>query len=226
MRTKAKSISTNQRSGEKFLLVDDHQMVRQSIQHFLKISWPKAMFHEAGSGMEAIEAVVREPWDIVILDINMPGRDGIDVIKAIKKARPATPVLILTMHPESLFGVRALKAGASGYVTKGSDLEELSKAVQVIFGGGYYISPQLGQSCGIQLASAMHKTRDQTFSLSDREFEIVRWLALGRSAKEIASELVLSFKTVHVYRARVMKKLGLQNTADIVRWAYQNKLVE
>eukprot|EP01031_Cornospumella_fuschlensis_P016833 gene16833-20579_t len=190
----------------------------------LAAAFKRASFGEAANSAQALERVAKERWDVVILDLTMPGRSGHEVLLEIKRAHPLLPVLILSVHPEDQFAVRLLKAGAAGYMTKESAPEELVGAVGKAIAGGRYISPGLAEKMAALLVqdttAALHET------LSDREFLILRLIASGKAVSVIARELSLSVKTVSTYRGRLLEKMGLTNNAQLVHYAFQNNLVE
>jgi two-component system, NarL family, invasion response regulator UvrY len=207
----------------RILIADDHAVVRRGLKHVLADAFKKAVFGEAANSQEALERVWKEPWDVVILDLTMPGRSGLDVLKEMKRARPKLPVLILSMHPEDQFAVRLLKAGAAGYMTKETAPGELVGAVNKAVAGGRYVSLPLAE----KLASLI--VRDENAapheSLSDREFLILRLIASGKPVSAIARELSLSVKTVSTYRARLLEKMHMDNNSELVHYAFQNQLV-
>jgi DNA-binding NarL/FixJ family response regulator len=208
----------------RILIADDHAVVRRGLKQILAEAFARSVFGEATNSQETLERVWKEPWDIVILDLTMPGRSGLDVLKEIKKERPKLPVIILSMHPEDQFAVRLLKAGASGYMTKESAPEELVGAVKKAVAGGRYVSPTLAE----KLASLIvHDSQTAPHeSLSDREFLILRMIASGKPVSAIARDLSLSVKTVSTYRARLLEKMSMSNNSELVHYAFQNQLVE
>jgi two-component system, NarL family, invasion response regulator UvrY len=208
----------------KILIADDHTVVRKGLRQILAEGFKRATFGEAGNGQEALERVWKEPWDIVILDLTMPGRSGLEVLKEIKQAQPKLPVLILSMHPEDQFAVRLLKAGASGYMNKESAAEELVGAVAKAIAGGVYVSVQFGEKLAAFLANNGHALPHE--ALSDREFLILRQIASGKPVSLIARELSLSVKTVSTYRVRLLEKMSMTNNAQLVQYAFQHHLVE
>jgi two-component system, NarL family, invasion response regulator UvrY len=208
----------------KILIADDHGVVRKGLKQILAEAFKGAVFGEAANGQQALERVWKEAWDIVILDLTMPGRSGLEVLKEIKKTRPKLPVLMLSMHPEDQFAVRLLKAGASGYMTKETAAEELVGAVNKAIRGGTYVSPQFGEKLASFLASNGHALPHE--SLSDREFLILRMIASGKPVGLIARELSLSVKTVSTYRVRMLEKMSMTNNAQLVQYAFQHRLVE
>jgi two-component system, NarL family, invasion response regulator UvrY len=208
----------------KILLADDHAVVRQGLKQILAAEFNQAVFGEASTGQQAIELVWRERWDVLVLDITMPGQNGLDVLKMIKKSRPRMPVLMLSMHPEDQFAVRMLKSGAAGYMTKESAPAELVGAVKKVVAGGRYISPTLAEKMAAFLAFDVHTAPHER--LSDREFLVLRLIASGKTVSAIASELSLSVKTISTYRSRILEKMGLHNSAELTHYAIQNHLVE
>lgn len=207
----------------RILIADDHAVVRSGIKQILVEAFKRASFGEASNGQEALERVWHEHWDIVVLDVTMPGRNGLEVLKEIKQAKPTLPVVMLSMHPEDQFAVRLLKAGASGYMNKESAPAELVGAVRKAIAGGRYVSPALAEKMtefiGTDVQTLPHER------LSDREFLVLRLIASGKPVSTIARELNLSEKTVSTYRARLLQKMGLQNNAELVHYAFQNQLV-
>ena len=207
----------------RILIVDDHAVVRRGIKEILAERFEKTAFTEVENAQEALAAVKKETWSLVILDISMPGRSGMDVLSDLKRARPEIPVVVLSMHPEEQFARRALRTGAAAYLTKETVPEELVKAVARVLAGGRYVSPSLAERFAWELAEGRKKPSHE--SLSDREFQVLRLIASGSTVKEIAQELVLSVKTVSTYRARILEKTGMRNNAELIRYAIQNHLV-
>lgn len=208
----------------RILIADDHAVVRQGLKQILAEAFKRAVFGEAGTSQQTLDIASKQVWDIVILDLSMPGRSGLEVLKELKQSRPSLPVLVLSMHPEDQFAVRLLKAGAAGYMTKESAPEELVGAVQKAISGGRYVSPGLAEQMASFLVSDVQVAPHER--LSDREFLILRMIASGKAVSVIARELSLSVKTVSTYRARLLEKMNLANNAELVHYAFQNKLVE
>jgi DNA-binding NarL/FixJ family response regulator len=208
----------------KILITDDHAVVRQGLKQILAAEFKKAEFGEAGNAQESIRRVTEEQWDVVILDVTMPGRSGLEVLKDIKQLRQKLPVLILSMHPEDQFAVRMLKAGASGYMTKESAPEALVGAVRKVISGGRYVSPELAEKMASYLAIDVQTPPHER--LSDREFLVLRMIASGKTVGAIAKELSLSVKTISTYRARILEKTSMANNAELTHYAIQNHLVE
>lgn len=208
----------------RILIADDHAVMRQGLRLILAGTFEQAEFGEAQDSRQALEVALNEPWDLVVLDISMPGRNGLDVLKALKTQRPALPVLVLSMHPEQQYAVRAFRSGAAGYLTKASAGAELVKAIERILAGGRYVSAALAEQLASELGQkgggALHE------SLSDREFEILQLIASGRTVKEIAAELVLSVNTISTYRTRILEKMRMHTSAELTHYAIANKLVE
>jgi two-component system invasion response regulator UvrY len=207
----------------RILIADDHAVVRQGLKQILAGAFKRASFGEAANSQQALERVLKEHWDIVILDLTMPGRSGLEVLMEIKRAHPTMPVLMLSMHPEDQFAVRVLKAGAAGYMTKESAPDELVGAVRKALAGGRYVSAALAEKMASLIANDAGAAPHE--SLSDREFLILGMIASGKSVSIIARELSLSVKTISTYRARLLEKMGMTNNAQLVHYAFQNHLV-
>lgn len=206
------------------LIVDDHAVVRRGLQQILLDEYDDIAFGEAINATEALEAIHGNDWDVVILDISMPGRSGLDVLKEIKKSKPNLPVLVLSMHPEDQFAARTLRAGASGYMTKETAPEELVTALNKVMSGGHYVSPSLGEILAQDLRR--ETGRDIHQILSDREFEVMIMIGSGKTVTRIAEELALSVKTVSTYRARILEKMQMSSNAELTRYAIKHGLVE
>jgi len=194
------------------------------LKQIIAEEFPRATFGEARNAQEALDLVWKENWDIVVLDITMPGRSGLEVLREIKKSKPKTPVLVLSMHPENQFAVRVLKRGASGYMTKESAPQELVGAIRKVLAGGRYVSNSLAERLATDLSSDTHKPAQEL--LSDREFQVLRLIASGKQVSEIAKELSLSVKTISTYRTRILEKMGLKNNAELMHYAMHHQLVE
>lgn len=199
-------------------------MVRQGLKLILADQFKRSVFGEARNANEALRRVLDEKWDVMILDITMPGRSGLEVLREIRRLRPKLPVLVLSMHPEDQFAVRLLKAGAAGYLTKESAGEELVGAIKKVIAGGRYISPALAERMASYLNIDVQKAPHER--LSDREFLILRMIASGKQVSQIARELCLSVKTISTYRARVIEKMHLKNNAELTHYALQRGLVD
>lgn len=204
------------------LLVDDHPVVRKGMKAVLEDQLPGIVVSEAGDGDEALAALI-EPCDVVVLDLSMPGRSGIDLLAEIKHRYPRLPALIMSLHAEEQFAVRALRAGAAGYLNKAAASEQLVAAVVKVARGGRFITEavaeRLAADVGKQAVAAPHER------LSDREFEVMRRIASGKTVSEIAENMHLSVKTVSTYRARMLEKMGMASNAEVTRYAIENGLV-
>jgi DNA-binding NarL/FixJ family response regulator len=208
----------------KILIADDHPIVRRGLKQILAEEPDLAIAGEARSSQEVMELVRKQDWNAVILDITMPGRGGLETLKEIKKERPKLPVLILSMHSEDQYGVRALKAGAAGYMTKESAPEKLVQALRKIIKGGKYISPTLAEKLVLDLERDTPNSPHET--LSDREHQVMRMIALGKKVSEIAIDLFLSVKTISTYRSRILKKMKMKNNAELTHYAIKHGLVQ
>lgn len=208
----------------RILVVDDHAVVRQGVKEILRESFPGSQVDEAGDGGEALEMATRDSYDLVIADISLPGRGGIDLLRDLKSRSPRVPVLMLTMHPEEVFAIRALTLGADGYLTKSSAPEELVEAIRKIRQGGRHITSTIAERLVLGLRFDFQKEPHEL--LSDREYQVMVMIASGRTPRQIADELVLSPKTVSTYRARILVKMNLNNNAEITCYAIRRDLVE
>jgi DNA-binding NarL/FixJ family response regulator len=206
------------------LIADDHAVVRQGLKQILGDTPDMVVAGEATNGQEALDKVRAEVWDVVVLDLSMPDRSGLDVLKQLRSERPNLPVLVLSMYAEDQYAMRVLKAGASGYLTKDSAAEELVKAVRKVVSGGRYVSPFLAEKLAFEIGRDLSKLPHET--LSDREFQVLRLIAAGKSVKEIAAELYLSAKTVSTYRVRLLQKMNLTTNAELIHYAIQNRLID
>lgn len=206
------------------LIVDDHAVVRQGIKRILSETSDMTVAGEAENGAEALRRIREGEWDVVLLDISMPGRNGADTLKQIMAESRGGKVLILSMYPEDQYAVRLLKAGASGYMTKETAPEELVEAIRKVAQGKKYISPTLAELLLIELDSDADKAPHER--LSDREYQVFRMLGSGRTVSEIAVSMSLSVKTISTHRAHVLEKMKLRNNAEITLYAIQNGLVD
>ena len=207
----------------RILITDDHPVLRRGLKEILMEELEGATCGEAGNAQELISEVQTEDWDLVILDLTMPGRSGLDVLRDLRTLRPKIPVLVLSMHPEDQLGKRVLKAGASGYMNKESAPKELIKAVRKVLEGSVYVSPALAERLALDLrenAGPLHET------LSEREFEVLRMLASGKTVTEIAVDLHLSVPTVSTHRAHILEKMNMTTTAALISYAVHNRLVD
>ncbi len=207
----------------RILLIDDHPIVRLGVRRILTEHYNPVFIGETGDADGGIAQALSEPWDVVVLDITMPGAVGLDVIKHIHEQRPSLPILVLSIHPANQFARRALHAGASGYLTKDSATSELVGAIEEVRRGRRYVSDAVKAA----MAGASARTAMATHEmLSDREYQALRMLGSGRTVSEISEELGLSVKTVSTYRARVLQKLGMRTNAELMRYAMENGLLD
>ena len=207
----------------KILIADDHAIVRKGLKQLLLEEYPSAVIGEVADTEGLLKQVMNNGWNIVICDMNMPGRSGLDALAHIKQVAPDLPVLIMSMYPEDQYALRVLKAGASGYLQKESIHDDIIKAVQTVKLGKKFITPSIAE----KLAEAFHNNTDKQPHelLSDREFDVFKLLAGGKSVSEIASQLSLSTTTVSTYRSRIMEKMGIRSNADLTRYALEKKLI-
>ena len=205
----------------KILVVDDHAIFREGLKRILLDEFKNATFGEAGNATEALDQIWKYKWDLVLLDIAMHGRTGLDVLKEIRSSKLNIPVLILSGHPEEQYAVRILKAGAAGYLTKESAPRELSGAVKKLLSGGRYISPTVAEHLAAEIQSGGNNPHE---ALSNREYQVMLLIAAGKVPKEIGNELSLSAKTISTYRSRILEKLKLRNNAEIMRYVLDRKL--
>jgi DNA-binding NarL/FixJ family response regulator len=208
----------------RILVADDHPVVRRGLRQMFESSPDLHIGGEATTSDEAIEFVKREKWDVVILDLGLPGAGGIEVLRAIKDHNPKTPVLVLSVHPEDELAIRLLRLGADGYITKGAESDVLVPAIRKVARGGRFVSEAMSEKLlervGPRSGAEPHER------LSDREYQVLRLLAAGKTTTEVANELSLSVKTVSTYRTRLLEKLNVRTTADLIRYALAQKLVE
>jgi len=208
----------------KFLIADDHAVVREGVKRILREEFPQADFGEAQNAVQVLQQVRDRHWDMIMLDISLPSRSGLEVLKELKSLNPKLPVLILSIHPEELYAVRALRAGAAGYMTKECVPEELRDAVRKVLSGGKYISESLAErlvyELGVDAERAPHER------LSDREYEVMLMISSGKKVSEIAQILQLSPKTISTYRARILQKMNMKSNAQLTHYAIQNRLLE
>lgn len=206
------------------LIADDHAVVRRGVKDILAETLPNLSFSEAGTGDEVLRLLFGTTFNLLVLDINMPGRSGLDVLRDVKHAYPRLPVIILSMHPEDQYALRCLRAGASAYINKDSAPDELSIATQKILSGGRYISPRMAEKLVSQFDEPTEKLPHEL--LSDREHEVMRMIASGVSLTEIGDRLHVSVKTVSTYRARIMEKMKMSSNAEVTRYAMVHQLIE
>jgi DNA-binding NarL/FixJ family response regulator len=209
----------------KVLLADDHSIVRAGLRRIVEESGEMDVVAEADDGREAIRRVQETTPDVAVIDISMPGLDGLEVISQLQALHPELPILVLTMHEEGQYVVRAIQAGAMGYLTKQSAPEQLVKAIRKIHEGQRYITDEAAESLALRVAKGSDG-KSPLDSLSMRELQVLRRLAMGQTNREIARAYHISIKTVDTYRSRLLKKLGLRNNAELSRFAIQNRLIE
>jgi two-component system invasion response regulator UvrY len=205
----------------RILIVDDHAMVREGLKRILADEFEDAGFGEAANATEALERLWKESWDLVLLDVSMHGRTGLDVLKEIRASASRMPVLVLSAHPEEQYAVRVLKAGAAGYLTKESVPQELFRAVRKVVSGGKYLTPGVAEQLAAEVQSSGRQAHEL---LSNREYQVMLLIAAGKVPKEIGDELSLSVKTVGTYRTRVLEKLKLKNNAELMRYVLERGL--
>lgn len=206
------------------LLADDHAIVRAGLKEILSDTGDITVTGEATNGDEALALVRGHDYDVAVLDLTMPGRSGIELVRHVKEEKPQLRVLVLTMHSEEQYAVRALKAGASGYLTKESAAEQLVTAIRRIAAGGAFVSPETAQR--LALAADAPGAGTPHASLSDREFQVFRLIASGKTVSEIARELKLSVKTISTHKTRVMQKMRLANQSELIRYAIDHRLLD
>ena len=208
----------------RILIADDHPVVRQGLKQIITETSDMVVADEAGNAQEVLDKVWNNDYDVVVLDITMPGRGGLDILKQLKVEKFGLPVLILSIHPEEQYAVRALKAGAAGYLTKGSAPEELTAAIRQVSAGKKYISSSLAEKLALHLENDTDKPIHE--KLSDREFQILCKIASGEALKEIAQELFLSEKTISTYRSRILDKMNMKSNAELTYYAIKNGLID
>jgi two-component system, NarL family, invasion response regulator UvrY len=206
------------------LIADDHALIREGLKKILGAEPDMTLVGEANNVVELFAQLNQLAVNIVLLDISMPGESGLDAIKELRQKYPHIPVLILSIHPEQRFAVRALKAGASGYIMKQGAVEELVQAIRKVVGGGKYVSASLAEQLATELDHGSGKALHET--LSDREFQVMRLIAAGKKSSEIAEELSVTLSTVNTYRSRILEKMNMQSNVDLTRYAIENGLIE
>lgn len=206
------------------MLADDHTLLREGLRRLLEQAGDITVAGEARDGSEALRQLAMRPWDLIVLDMSMPGRDGVGLIRQIKADFPKVPILVLTMHGEQQYAVQAIKAGAAGYLTKDSAADELVQAVRKVAAGGRYLSRSLAESIVFERHGDVSGLPH--LLLSDRELSVFRYLASGMSNSDIARQLCLSIKTVSTYKGRILVKMQLRNQADLVRYAIKHDLFD
>jgi DNA-binding NarL/FixJ family response regulator len=208
----------------KILIADDHAIVREGLKQIISETLDMVVAAEASNGEDVLEKVSANKYDVVLLDISMPGRSGLDILKQLKIEKPKLPVMMLSVHPEEQYAVRALRAGASGYLTKESAPDELIAAIRKISQGRKYVSSSLAEKLAVELGIDVKKSRHEV--LSDREFQVMCMFASGKTVKEIATELSISMPTIRTYRIRILEKMRMKNIAEIIHYSVKQGLVD
>jgi two-component system, NarL family, invasion response regulator UvrY len=208
----------------RILIADDHPIVRKGIREILEHEMPGLVWGEASHEQQVLQQVEAQHWDLVILDVTMPGPSGVEILGKLQHMDPKLPVLVVSMHSEAQYGKRVLKAGASGFMNKESAPEELVRAIHKVLAGGRYVSAALAEKLAISLREDADRTPHE--SLSDREFEVLRMIAAGRTVSQIADHLHLGVTTVSTYRARILEKMHMTTTAELMRYALASGLVD
>ena len=208
----------------RILIADDHELIRHGLRGLLRDHFPEVRITEASTAKEAAAAALRGNWDLALVDINMPGRSGLELIRDLRQMHPALPLLAVSAHTEEDFALRALKLGAAGYVSKQSAADVLVAAVKKVLSGGRYVSPAVAEKLAQAAAEGWSGTPHE--NLSHREMQVLQMIATGKTIKEIAVELALSEKTIATYRSRISEKLGLSTNVELTRYALQHSLVE
>ncbi|ODT43732.1 MAG: DNA-binding response regulator [Nitrospira sp. SCN 59-13] len=207
----------------KILVVDDHAVVRQGVKQILNEQFQGAVIGEARNAEEMIDRIQKFTWDIVVLDVGMPGKSGLDALKDLKQVCPKLPVLVLSAYPEDQLARRMLKAGASGYLTKDSAPNELVQALKKILGGGKFVSASMAELLVANLNEEAGRPLHEM--LSDREYQVMCLIAVGKSLKEIADDLCVGISTINTYRARILEKMQFKNNTELTHYALENRLV-
>jgi DNA-binding NarL/FixJ family response regulator len=207
----------------RILIADDHAILRRGLKDILHEEFPSAKIVDVADADELLNKVKKEEWNVVITDVSMPGRSGLEALQEIKAHHPALPVLVLSIHPEEQYAIRVLKAGAAGYLNKDLAPEELVNAIHRVLSGRKFITPSVAEKLASSIEFNSKKASHE--HLSDREFEVLKMLAAGKSVSEIGSLLNLSVTTISTYRARILSKLNMKTNSDLIQYAIQNKLV-
>jgi len=208
----------------KIIVVDDHTIVRDGLRRILVDTPDIVVAGEASNGQEVIKKVGNNDYDLILLDISLPGRDGLDVLKQLKCTKPEVPILILSMYPEEQYAVRSLRAGASGYLTKQNSSDELIDAIRKLAQGRKYITPSLAEKLAFEMVVDARKFPHET--LSDREYQVMCMIGSGKTVKEIGEELSLSVRTISTHRAHILEKMKMKNNAQLTYYAIRNALVD
>jgi len=207
----------------RIIIADDHAIVRKGLKQLILEDYPSATIGEAGDVETLIENVMKKEWDVVICDITMPGRSGLEALQQIKQMKPELPVLIMSMHSEDQYAIRVIKSGAAGYLNKDTVHDDLIKAIQAIRLGRKFITPTIAEKLANALGYDPNKKMHEL--LSDREFDVFKMIAGGKSVSEIADQLSLSATTISTYRSRILEKMGMKTNADLTRYALENALI-
>jgi two-component system, NarL family, invasion response regulator UvrY len=209
---------------KRIIIADDHEIVRAGLKQIIADDPELKVEEEAGDGQELLEKLRKKKFDVVLLDMKMPGRSGLEILKQLKLEHPALPVLVLSMHSEEQYAVRTIKAGASGYITKETAPDKLIEAIRRVCEGGKYISPSLAEKLADSIADSRSNPPHEY--LTDREFQVMCMIASGKTITEIAKELFLSVKTISTYRQRILEKMNLKNNAELTHYVISNNLLE
>ena len=207
----------------KILIADDHAVVREGLKQILSQIDEIASITEAENGINVIDLALNQKFDLILLDISMPGKSGFEILNYLKQIKPELPILIISVHPENQYAKRVLKAGAAGYISKFASPEELKQAIITSIKGEKYISRELAQELAMGLMK--NKSKNPAESLSNREFEVMRLIASGKTVSEIADEICLSIKTISTYRSRILSKMNFKNNAEITKYCIMNELI-
>jgi two-component system invasion response regulator UvrY len=207
----------------RILIADDHAIIRKGLKQILLEEYPSAIIEEVNDAEEVIKKTISDEWDIIICDLSMPGRSGLDVVQQVKQNFPKLPVLILSIHPEEQYAIRVLRAGAAGYLSKDAATQELVNAVQRVLQGRKYVSSAIAEKMVSELDQDTSRPPHEV--LSDREFEVFKMIASGKTVSEIAEQLTLSITTVSTYRARILVKMNMKTNAELTRYGLENKLI-
>jgi len=208
----------------KVIIADDHDVIREGVKRILAETADIRVVAEASDGQELMTKVQAKPCDVVVLDLTMPGRGGLEALKVLRAEHPKIPVLVLTMHAESQYAIRVLRAGAAGYLNKAHVSAQLVDAIRKVVGGGKYLTPDTADAMAVNIGADSEQPAHKR--LSDREFQVLCLIASGKTVSEIARELSLSVQTISTYRAHILEKMGLDNSAQLTHYALQHKLVD
>ncbi|HOT44146.1 MAG TPA: response regulator transcription factor [Spirochaetota bacterium] len=209
---------------KRIIIADDHEIVRAGLKQIIADDPELSVEGEAGDGQELLEKLRKNRYDVVLLDMKMPGRSGLEILKQLKMEHPSLPVLVLSMHPEEQYAVRTIRAGASGYITKETAPDRLVEAIRKVCSGGKYISASLAEQLADSVADSRSKPPHEY--LTDREFQVMSMIASGKTITEIAKELFLSVKTISTYRQRILEKMNMKNNAELTHYVISNNLIE